>query len=59
VSKSGSASLITEGVLVSYITHISASIDKFISEIDRDFVVLRRYWLEGEEENIPLFEGVW
>ena len=38
-----------EGVLVSYIMHLSASTDEFISEIDRDFVVLRRYWLEGEE----------
>jgi len=34
-------------------------IDKLISESDWDFVVLRRYWLEGEEENIPSFEGVW
>jgi len=47
------------GVLVSYLTHISASLDKFISESDRDCVVLRQYWLEGDEENIPSFEGIW
>ena len=43
--------------MVSYIMHLSASTDEFILEIDRDFVVLRRYWLEGRSRTS--FEGVW